>query len=273
MTTASGANSSMARTTSRPCSTTRTTISSNSRRLLNPAATLLSSSTRSRRRMRPFVFGAATASRAESFVYLWEEDVERRPAAGGMVRKDETAVLGQDLSSDGQSKSRPERLVVKSGSKICSSISGAMPLPVSRTVRRTNRSCSRQADEEVVFAGGGGQREGDRSSARHGIASVDHEIGDHLLHLCAVAGREDALRRQYDGHLHAASRDRTQFRLDQRQPFAHVDALEHRGDSVCEAQNLLGDPFATAHRIGDLFRRFRDPLIVAGPTTDDFRKS
>src|ERR1019366_4437212 len=36
----------------------------------------------------------------------------------------------------------PERLVVKSGSKICSSISGAMPLPVSRTVRWTNRSCS-----------------------------------------------------------------------------------------------------------------------------------
>ena len=77
----------------------------------------------------------------------------------------------------------PTSLVVKNGSKIRGKCSGAMPVPVSVTVRQTNSPAPASGMRVGVRGVEAGRVRGDEqlAAAGHGVAGVDGEVDEHLL--------------------------------------------------------------------------------------------
>ena len=111
------------------------------------------------------------------------------PSPGSLKTKMWPLVLLDDAVARGQAKARALAgpLVVKKGSKMWSRTSGGMPAPVSVTVRTTQRP---GATSVVDRRAGSNERiarlDHEPTAARHGVAGIDREVDEQLLHLAGI---------------------------------------------------------------------------------------
>ena len=158
----------------------------------------------------------------------------------------------------------PTSLVVKNGSKIVSSRSGAMPVPVSATEMATKSPLRADWARSGGMASHLADADGQPAFAVHGIAAVDGEIDQRGLELRDVGDRKAIGIGNVDVDPDPAADQRTDQLRHRLDLGADIEHLRLQRLPAGERQQLPGQLGGALHRLGDrvdvapapLFRQF-----------------
>ncbi len=88
------------------------------------------------------------------------------------------------------------------------------------------------------------------AAVRHSVVGVDDQVRKDLAKLMGV-GEHRQGRVGFDAHRHRRTGKLLQLRLKSLQPFGDVHGHARRFGDSREAEDLLGDPLAARHGVGD----------------------
>ncbi len=188
----------------------------------------------------------------------WEPDGDARPGVRRAVDLDGAAVAGHDAVADGEAQ--PGAAVHFLGREEGLEEAGAYLAVHSHTrVAHFERDVVTGGERHVADGAQGRERDvaqpqGGRPTSRHGIARVEHQVEDELLHLRWIGAHRRNLARVVDRYLHALPNRLLQGTGQRRQKHVELHGDGLRVLAPGEGEQLAGDVGDPSARLPDLIQ-------------------